>query len=58
MPTAKSDFGFVGQAYEAPDYQQDAQVCVNFYVEISEDKGSKTPTALLGCPGLIVVASP
>jgi hypothetical protein len=45
------DFGFVGQAYEAPDPRQDTQVCVNWYPEISQDKKSKTVTALLGCPG-------
>jgi hypothetical protein len=46
------DFGFVGQAYEAPDAYQDTQRLINWYVEISQDGRSKTPTALLGCPGL------
>jgi hypothetical protein len=45
------DFGFVGQAYEAPDPRQDTQMCVNWYPEVSQDKKSKTITALLGCPG-------
>lgn len=45
------DFGFVGGAYEAPDPRQDTQVCVNWYPEVSQDKKSKTVTALLGCPG-------
>jgi hypothetical protein len=45
------DFGFVGQAYTAPDPNQDRQRCVNWYVEYSQDGKSKTPTALLGCPG-------
>jgi len=47
-----SDFGFVGQSYEAPDPYQDSQQCINWYVEVSQDGKSKTPTALLGCPGL------
>lgn len=47
-----SDFGFVGQAYEAPDQYQDSQRLINWYVEVSQDGNSKTPTALLGCPGL------
>lgn len=46
------DFGFVGQAYEAPDAYQDTQRLINWYVEVSQDGKSKTPTALLGCPGL------
>lgn len=46
------DFGFVGQAYEAPDPYQDAQRLINWYCEISQDDKSKTPVALLGCPGL------
>lgn len=52
-----ADFGFVGQAYEAPMLLQDAQECINWYCEISEDRGSKMPIALLGCPGLNLVAS-
>ena len=46
------DFGFVGQAYEAADTDQDTQRLINWYVEVSKDGKSKTPTALLGCPGL------
>jgi hypothetical protein len=45
------DFGFVGAAYLAPDPYQDSQRCINWYPEISQDSKSKTPTALLGCPG-------
>lgn len=45
------DFGFVGQAYTAPDPYQDSQALVNWYVELSQDDKSKTPTALLGVPG-------
>lgn len=46
------DFGFVGDAYTAPDFNQDTQACINFYVEVSQNAKSKTPTALLGTPGL------
>lgn len=46
------DFGFVGQSYTASDPAQDRQQTINWYVEISQDDKSKTPTALLGCPGL------
>lgn len=46
-----ADFGFVGQAYEAADPYQDSQRLINWYVEISQDDKSKTPTALLGTPG-------
>ena len=54
-----SDFGFVGEAYEAPMLLQDAQRCINWYCEVSEDKtnGSKMPIALLGAPGLQQIAS-
>lgn len=46
------DFGFVGSSYEAADTDQDSQRLINWYVEVSKDGKSKTPTALLGCPGL------
>lgn len=46
------DFGFVGQAYEAPNPNQDRQRLINWYPEFSQDPKSKTPVALLGCPGL------
>jgi hypothetical protein len=46
------DFGFVGQSYTAPDPFQDSQKTLNYFVEISQDDKSKTPTALLGAPGL------
>lgn len=51
------DFGFVGQAYAAPDPRQDIQICVNWYPEISQDinQKSKTVKALLGCPGLTLL---
>jgi len=51
------DPGFVGQAYEAPMLLQDAQKCINWYVEVSEDHHSKEPVALLGCPGLSPVVA-
>lgn len=68
MQTTQQDFGFVGDAYSPADPYQDRQICVNYYVEVSANKGgtsltvgsgapSKTATALLGCPGLIQVAS-
>jgi hypothetical protein len=47
-----SQFPFVGQAYEAPMVLQDAEKCVNWYVEVSQNGESKTPVALLGTPGL------
>lgn len=46
------DFGFVGQSYSAPDPYQDSQESINWYPEKSQDEKSKTPTALLGAPGL------
>jgi len=30
---------------------QDAQRCINWYVDVSEEPKSKMPYALLGCPG-------
>lgn len=47
-----SDFGFVGQAYYAPNPYQDAQKLINWYLEMSGDGKSKMPTTLLGRPGL------
>jgi hypothetical protein len=52
MPQGGVDFGFVGASYEAADPDQDTQRLINWYVEVSKDGKSKTPTALLGCPGL------
>lgn len=57
MPQANDDWGFVGASYTAADPYQDRQETINWYVEVSADKKSKTPTALLGCPGLIQVAT-
>lgn len=52
MSDQGGDFGFVGAAYTASDPYQDRQDLINWYVEVSQDDKSKTPTALLGCPGL------
>lgn len=49
------DIGIVGAAYEAPDPYQDSQKAINWFVEVSQDDKSKTPTALLGAPGLNVI---
>jgi len=69
MAAFNGDFGFVGGAYTAPDPYQDRQRCVNFYCEIAasayakgEDQGKTAVSAgsviaLLGCPGLVQVAS-
>jgi hypothetical protein len=46
------DFGFVGGSNTMPDPYQDRQRSFNYYPEISDDPRSKTPIALLGCPGL------
>jgi hypothetical protein len=46
------DFGFVGGSNTMPDPYQDRQRSFNYYPEISNDPRSKTPIALLGCPGL------
>lgn len=46
------DFGFVGGAYEAANPGQDSQELINWYVELDHQPGAKTPTALLGVPGL------
>ncbi|MDE2105118.1 MAG: hypothetical protein KGL39_48265, partial [Patescibacteria group bacterium] len=51
------DFGFIGQAYEAPMLLQDAQELINWYCEVSEDGKSKMPIAMLGCPGLNEIVS-
>lgn len=57
MPKTNSDFGFVGASYTAPDPYQDRQQTINWYPEVSKDKSSKVVIALLGCPGLIKVAT-
>lgn len=44
---------FVGAAYEAAASLQDVQKSINYFVEIDNNSGAKTPTALLATPGLI-----
>jgi len=48
-----SDFGFVGSSYEAPSIYQDAQECINWRVEMDNQKpeGSRGATALYPTPG-------
>lgn len=53
----QKDFGFVGPAYTAADPYQSRQLLINYYLEATKVPGVKTPTALLGAPGLIQVAS-
>jgi hypothetical protein len=58
MTYVGGDFGFVGASYTAPDPYQDRQRTLNYYPEVSQDDKSKTPTALLGCPGLNPILTP
>ena len=51
------DCGIVGPAYQAPMLLQDAENCINFYVEVAEVDGAKEPVALLGTPGLNAILS-
>ena len=57
MNKQDADFGFVGAAYTAPNPYQDRQICVNWYPETDRNPNAKVVIALLGCPGLIQVAS-
>lgn len=52
------DFGFVGAAYQAPSIYQDAQECINFYLEIDPTKSpqDRGVIALYPTPGLSTVA--
>ena len=43
--------GFVGGAYTLPDLAANHQRCINFLCEIDQKK-TKTPSALIGVPGL------
>ena len=52
----QQDFSFCGPAYTAADPFQDRQVLVNWYPEIDKTQGARVPIALLGCPGLFMVA--
>jgi len=46
------EFPFVGSSYTSRTTRLDAQRTVNLYPEISEDKDSRTVSALIGTPGL------
>jgi hypothetical protein len=47
-----ADFKFVGPSYEAPSIYQDAQECINFYLEIDPLKQDRGAIALYPTPGL------
>ena len=49
--------GFVGGAYLARSPSQDAQRCVNLYLEADESQRGKAPAMLLGTPGLTLFAT-
>ena len=51
------DFSFVGGDNTPANAFQDSQQTINYYVEVSPSKASKTPTSLLGCPGLLQLAA-
>jgi hypothetical protein len=53
-----ADFGLVGPAYQAPMLLQDAENCINWYLEVAEVGNAKEPVALLGTPGLNPVYTP
>lgn len=50
-------FGFVGPSYEAANPYQDMQRLINWYCEIDPTKDAKNVISLLGCPGLVKIAS-
>jgi hypothetical protein len=52
-----SDVGFVGPAYEAPMLLQDAERCINWFLELDKNPRAKMPAALLGAPGLNPILS-
>jgi hypothetical protein len=47
-----SDIGFCGPAYEAPMLLQDAERCINWFLEVDKNPKAKMPYALLAAPGL------
>jgi hypothetical protein len=47
-----ADIGFVGPSYAAPMLLQDAETCINWFVELDKNPKAKMPLALLGAPGL------
>ena len=56
MPVG-ADFEFVGPSYEAPMVLQDAERCINWFVQVSQNGASKMPKALLATPGLNPIVS-
>lgn len=51
------DPGLVGPCYQAAMTLQDAENCINAYLEVAEVDGAKEPVALLGAPGLNAILS-
>jgi hypothetical protein len=51
------DWGFVGDAYAAANPDQDAQELINWFPEEAQSEHAKEKWTLLGCPGLVQVAS-
>lgn len=47
-----ADIGLCGPAYTAPMLLQDAQSCINWFLEVDKNPKAKMPFALLGAPGL------
>jgi len=52
-----SDIGFCGPAYEAPMLLQDAERCINWFLELDKNPKAKMPYALLAAPGLNPIIS-
>jgi hypothetical protein len=44
---------FIGPSYSAAATLQDNQMSINWYVEVDQNAGAKTPKALLSAPGLV-----
>ena len=57
MSQEGADFGLVGPSYQAPMALQNAENCINFYVEMDEGTTPKMPLALLATPGLNPILS-
>lgn len=52
-----ADIGLCGPAYTAPMLLQDAQSCINWFLEVDKNPKAKMPFALLGAPGLTPIMS-
>jgi hypothetical protein len=50
--------GFVGPAYEARSRYQDAQRCINWYLEVDSTPGAASAAALYPTPGLLDYITP